>query len=141
MKPFRYRLYKHHGSVSYFKDSQFDYVILSSSILNSNVAASFAHIAHPIGSLLSGPVCDKFGRRNTILMVTIPLTMSWLVLGFADSFPIICICFAAIGFCMGLKESPSITYVLSWDNVGDSRHKKRFSFLLFFFYRYVSEIR
>lgn len=74
-------------------------------------AAGFAHIAHPIGSLLSGPVCDKIGRRNTIAMVTIPLTITWIMLGFARSFPVICIGFAIIGFCMGLKESPSITYV------------------------------
>lgn len=73
--------------------------------------ASFAHIAHPIGSLLSGPVCDKIGRRNAILLVTIPLTITWILLGFARSFSVICIGFAVMGFCMGLKESASITYV------------------------------
>lgn len=68
-------------------------------------------MAHPIGSLLSGPICDRIGRRNAIMMVTIPLTLSWLMLSFAHSFFVICLGFASIGFCMGLKESPSITYV------------------------------
>lgn len=68
-------------------------------------------MAHPIGSLLSGPVCDKIGRRKAIMMVTIPLTAAWIMLGFAQSFPLICVGFTIIGFSMGLKEAPSITYV------------------------------
>ncbi|XP_031634375.1 facilitated trehalose transporter Tret1-like [Contarinia nasturtii] len=73
--------------------------------------SSFAHIAHPIGSLLSGPICDKIGRRKAILFVTIPLAITWIILGLSHSFPLICVCFAMIGFCMGLKEAPSVTYV------------------------------
>lgn len=45
------------------------------------------------------------------MFVTLPLTLSWLMLGFARSFPIICVGFAMVGFCMGLKESSSILYV------------------------------
>lgn len=44
-------------------------------------------------------------------MLTIPLTITWILLGFAQSFPLICIGFTIVGFCMGLKETPAITYV------------------------------
>lgn len=70
--------------------------------------ASFAHIAHPIGSLISGPVCEKIGRRKAIMMVTIPLIISWVTLYYSQSFPIICLGFLLLGFCFGLKESPTL---------------------------------
>lgn len=73
--------------------------------------ATCAYIAQPIGALLSGPLSDRIGRRKTLLLLTIPLTITWIVLGFAQSFPLICIGFTLIGFCMGLKETPAITYV------------------------------
>lgn len=73
--------------------------------------ATCAYIAQPIGALLSGPLSDRIGRRKTLLMLTIPLTITWIVLGFAQSFTLICIGFTIIGFCMGLKETPAITYV------------------------------
>lgn len=74
-------------------------------------SASFAHIAHPIGSILSGPLCDKIGRRKAILMVSIPIFIAWIMLGFAQSFPVVCVGFMLLGFCMGLKEAPALTYV------------------------------
>lgn len=72
--------------------------------------ASFAHIAHPIGSLLSGPICDRIGRRKAILLVSAPLAFTWIMLGFVNSFPLICFGFVLLGFCHGLKESPALTY-------------------------------
>lgn len=74
-------------------------------------AASFAHIAHPIGSLVSGPICDRIGRRRAIMLVTVPLIVAWIVLGYSQSFLTVCFGFLILGFCFGLKESPSVTYV------------------------------
>lgn len=74
-------------------------------------AASFAHVMHPIGGLVSSPVCDRIGRRRAIMLVTIPLIVVWIMLGYAQSFPVICLGFMLLGFCFGLKESPSLTYV------------------------------
>lgn len=73
--------------------------------------ASFAHMAHPIGSLLSGPICDKIGRRRAIMMVNIPLAIFWIILGFSQSFLMISAMFLLIGFCFGLKEAPSFIYI------------------------------
>lgn len=74
-------------------------------------AASFAHIAHPIGSLVSGPICDRIGRRRAIMLVTVPLIVAWIVLGYSQSFLTVCFGILILGFCFGLKESPSVTYV------------------------------
>lgn len=74
-------------------------------------AATFSHIAHPIGSLMSGPINDRFGRRKAIMMVNIPLTICWIILGFTQTFPLICLLFSIMGFCFGLKEAPSLTYI------------------------------
>lgn len=80
-------------------------------IYNSIFPASFAHIAHPIGSILSGPLCDKIGRRKAIMLVSIPFVIGWTMLSLAQSFSVICCGFVLLGFCMGLKEAPSVTYV------------------------------
>lgn len=68
------------------------------------------------------------------MFVTLPLTIAWLMLGFAQSFPVVCLGFALCGFSFGLKvisnssvitlffeiilkyykiskEAPSLTYV------------------------------
>ena len=73
--------------------------------------SSFAHIAHPIGSLLSGVISDRIGRRRAIMMVNIPLTICWIILGFSQSFSMISAMFVLIGFCFGLKEAPSFIYI------------------------------
>lgn len=75
------------------------------------ISATCAYITQPIGAVISGPICDKFGRRKMILVSTVPLTLAWILLGFSQSFPLICTGFAVIGFCMGLKESPTLTFV------------------------------
>lgn len=46
-----------------------------------------------------------------ILISTIPLTFAWILLAFSQSFALICVGFGIIGFCMGLKESPTLTFV------------------------------
>lgn len=74
-------------------------------------AASCTFIVHPIGSLLSIIICDKYGRQKSILALTIPISIAWIVLGFAQSFSVICVAFAVIGFCMGLKEAPANSYI------------------------------
>lgn len=75
------------------------------------LAASFAHIAHPIGSLISALISDKFGRRKAIILVSIPIGAAWIMLGFAESFMVICFGFILIGFGMGAVEAPTTTYV------------------------------
>lgn len=73
--------------------------------------ATVAHIAHPIGGVVSAPINDKIGRRKAIMLVNIPLTIGWIVLGFSYSFPVICLIFTLMGFSFGLKEAPTYTYI------------------------------
>lgn len=76
-------------------------------IINS---ASLAFIAHPIGSVVGGKLCDVYGRRKIMMAITVPIFIAFAMLGFATSYEVICIGFAALGFIFGLKEAPTITY-------------------------------
>lgn len=76
-----------------------------------SILAGLANVGHPIGGLISGPLCDQFGRRKLLMAICIPLVSLWIMLGYAQSFPIICIGFVLMGICTGVKESPSLTYV------------------------------
>lgn len=96
------------------ESSDFYFAVCKEELINICVwiiPASFLHIAHPIGSLLSGPMCDSIGRRKAMMLISIPLFFAWVMLGFAQSFPIICFGFVLLGFCMGLKEAPVKIYV------------------------------
>lgn len=107
MKRFELQPLKHHGCVSFLTND----VMPSKNDRKALISATCAFITQPLGAVISGPICDKFGRRKMILISTIPLTIAWILLGFAQSFPLICTGFAIIGFCMGLKESPTLTFV------------------------------
>lgn len=72
--------------------------------------ASFAYLLYPIGGLLSGPICDRVGRRKAIMLACVPLVITWIMLGFAQSFPLICLGFTLLGLTFGLAESPSYTF-------------------------------
>lgn len=77
----------------------------------SHHTASCTFIAHPIGSLLGIIISDKFGRQKSILALTIPIAIAWIVLGFAESFLVICITFSVIGFSMGLKDAATMVFI------------------------------
>lgn len=110
MKLCIYQQFNHRGCVSFlFIISQLTKFVKYISILI--ILATLAHVAHPIGGVVSGPINDKIGRRKAIMLVNIPLTMSWIILGFSHSFPLICLLFTLVGFCFGLMEAPTLTYV------------------------------
>lgn len=133
-------------NVDYFPVDNIECILLPFS-LNVLPLASFAHVAHPIGSLLSGPLCDKIGRRRSFMFVSVPLLISWIMLGFSQSFPIICFGFLTLGLCMGLNETPSITYVECnhrrriFTDDASKKCKESTIILIVFNFRYVSEIR
>lgn len=66
---------------------------------------------HPLGSMLSGVISEKFGRRKAIMMINVPMAICWIVLGFSYSFSLILATNLVIGFCFGLKEAPAYLYV------------------------------
>jgi Sugar (and other) transporter. len=58
-------------------------LILCASPHNHPVAASLASIATPFGSLLAGPLLDRWGRRVVMLALNLPGLVGWIVLATA----------------------------------------------------------
>lgn len=112
MKRYEWQLNKLLGCVSFFRPPCLEWILwhLMNIMWFWYFSASFAHIAHPIGSLVSGPICDLFGRRKTFMIVSVPLLAGWIILSNAQSFPIICFGFLLLGFCLGVKDAPAVTY-------------------------------
>ncbi|XP_048480687.1 facilitated trehalose transporter Tret1 isoform X2 [Plutella xylostella] len=64
-----------------------------------------------LGSLCSGVIMQRAGRKRT-LQFTAPLWgAAWLVLGFAPSFPLVLVGRLASGICVGLALAPAQVYV------------------------------
>lgn len=78
---------------------------------HSTSLASTIFIGQPIGSLLSGIITDRIGRRMTMLLVSIPNAIAWLMLAFTHSVPVIYISFGFFGIGAGLMEAPIMTYL------------------------------
>ncbi|XP_045447718.1 facilitated trehalose transporter Tret1-like [Melitaea cinxia] len=63
------------------------------------------------GSMCSGPLMQRAGRKRT-LQLTAPLWgASWLILGFAPNFPVILLGRILSGFCVGFVLAPAQVYV------------------------------
>ncbi|XP_031639263.1 facilitated trehalose transporter Tret1-like [Contarinia nasturtii] len=45
---------------------------ISITSLQSSWFSTLSLIGHPIGSIVSGPICDLLGRQKTMLIITIP---------------------------------------------------------------------
>ncbi|KAG6456655.1 facilitated trehalose transporter Tret1 [Manduca sexta] len=64
-----------------------------------------------LGSILSGALMQRAGRRRT-LQLTAPLWVaSWLILGFAKYFPLILVGRMMSGLCVGFVLAPAQVYV------------------------------
>lgn len=70
-------------------------------------AASIHSLATPIGSLLSGPLLEMLGRRNSLQLATVPLCIGWLVIGFSKNVVAILIGRVVCGISVGLMPVPS----------------------------------
>lgn len=69
---------------------------------NESWITSLMTIGVPIGSLLVGPLMDKFGRKKLCLFSCIPMIVSWLLLIMANSMDLIYISRFIAGFSSGL---------------------------------------
>ncbi|KAJ9574688.1 hypothetical protein L9F63_008149, partial [Diploptera punctata] len=69
--------------------------------------ASVQSIASPVGAFLSGLLMDRWGRRTTLILCTIPFTASWIMLAFATDHIYILVARAMAGFSSGLTIGPT----------------------------------
>lgn len=68
-------------------------------------------ISLPVGSLLAGPLMDRFGRKPICILTCVPSILSWLLIIFAPSLPQIYTGRIIAGISAGMS-SVSVVYVL-----------------------------
>lgn len=68
-------------------------------------------IFHPLGSLLSSYIQDKFGRKTCLTLVSIPEFLGWLSLYMATTTHALYLSASCLGIGMGLSEAPILTYI------------------------------
>lgn len=63
--------------------------------------ASISVLVCPVGLIITGILTDKIGRKKAILIVYLPMIVSWLILAFANSYKAILIARIILGFPFG----------------------------------------
>lgn len=64
-----------------------------------------------VGSMCSGPLMQRAGRKRTLLLTAPLWAASWLILGFAPSFALILLGRIMSGLCVGFVLAPAQVYV------------------------------
>lgn len=70
-----------------------------------------AFICQPIGSILSGVIVEKLGRKRAMMVVNIPHIVAWIMLYFSKNVETVFIANLLLGLGVGFMEAPVITYV------------------------------
>lgn len=77
----------------------------------SSWLASILFICQPIGSLLSGWLCEPLGRKRAMIIVNIPHIIAWTILIYSTELWQVFLAFGLLGLGAGIMEAPIITYV------------------------------
>nr|CAD7592964.1 unnamed protein product [Timema genevievae] len=72
---------------------------------------SISLLCQPVGSVISGVLLERLGRKRSLLLVNIPPIVAWLLFYFAQSKDTMFAAGAIMGFGMGFMEAPIVTYV------------------------------
>lgn len=75
------------------------------------IPGSIAFLAQPIGSMLSGILTERLGRRRAMMLVNIPHIAAFLLLTYASSLAEVYVAALLLGLGVGFMEAPIITYV------------------------------
>lgn len=87
------------------------YTVDPRQILQSHVfLASLASIATPVGCLVSGHLLDLFGRRTSLLLISLPMIIGWLLIGLNPSLPQLYLGRISTGIGTGLSSIPSTVF-------------------------------
>lgn len=65
----------------------------------------------PIGSVCSGWMTDRIGRKRAMYLVNAPHIIAWIILYFSTTLTEVYVASVLLGFGTGLTESPLITYI------------------------------
>ncbi|XP_032672175.1 facilitated trehalose transporter Tret1-2 homolog [Odontomachus brunneus] len=69
--------------------------------------ASVHSLATPFGALVSGPLIEVVGRRNTLMLSTLPLLLGWIIIGFSKSVTSILVGRVFCGVSVGVIAVPA----------------------------------
>nr|XP_018913096.1 PREDICTED: facilitated trehalose transporter Tret1-like [Bemisia tabaci] len=72
---------------------------------------STLYICHPIGSLISGFLSERFGRKGGMMLVNIPFIGGWVLLYCATSVRGLYVATLTMGLGMGFCEAPIAAYL------------------------------
>jgi MFS family permease len=69
------------------------------------------YFCQPVGSILSGIVLERLGRKKSMILVNFPHVIGWFIFYFASSVPLLYLSAVIMGLGVGFMEAPIITYV------------------------------
>lgn len=87
-------------------DWSFHHVTLKISIFVSSTA-SVLSLSSPLGSFISGPIMDQFGRKPGLIISTVPLVLGWILIALAASRPVLLAGRVLTGIAVGLMGAPA----------------------------------
>lgn len=73
--------------------------------------ASLLYISMPVGSIISGWLTDRLGRKRAMMLVNIPHLVSWLLIYWASTVPEMYTAAVVLGIGIGIMETPVVTYI------------------------------
>lgn len=71
---------------------------------------SMAYVCQPLGSVFSGFLTEKFGRKGSLLIVNIPYFVAWLLICTAPNVSMLFLANFVTGVSVGLTEAPLVNY-------------------------------
>lgn len=98
---------KHLGLVC----ANFTHLINSNYLIQIYQTASIGFFCQPIGSIFSGYMTEKLGRKKSMILVNLPHIIAWLMMYFASTLEEIFVAGVLLGLGIGIMEAPVITYI------------------------------
>ncbi|KAK2718107.1 facilitated trehalose transporter Tret1-like [Artemia franciscana] len=88
--------------------------LLSNNVINQSEVAMISSLS-PLGAipgaLLAGPCMDKFGRRSTLLGISLPWVATFVILSFAETVEIFYVTRLLLGLFMGIATPVAQIYI------------------------------
>nr|XP_018906325.1 PREDICTED: facilitated trehalose transporter Tret1-like [Bemisia tabaci]XP_018906326.1 PREDICTED: facilitated trehalose transporter Tret1-like [Bemisia tabaci]XP_018906327.1 PREDICTED: facilitated trehalose transporter Tret1-like [Bemisia tabaci] len=72
---------------------------------------SILFLCQPVGSIVSGFLCERFGRRGSMALINIPFIVGWILLHYAASVTGLFAAALAMGMGIGFCEAPIAAYL------------------------------
>nr|XP_018912951.1 PREDICTED: facilitated trehalose transporter Tret1-like [Bemisia tabaci] len=72
---------------------------------------SILYFCQPLGSVTSGFLSERFGRKGAMMLVNVPFVAGWILLYYATSVQGLCIATLTMGLGIGFCEAPIAAYI------------------------------